>query len=216
MKKIFDIRHIIILILLLICILEFLNPKGIMPNRIKTITQIDSIPYEIHDTLEVEVPVEVEVPYEVKVPYEVRVEVPVAQLIDTNAILNALGQKIFKKDVLKLPNNVGTVTLFDTISNSKIIGRSFKSDVKQKIVRDTIYTPIPRQNEYFFGIDAKLDKPNVINLMGVAFLLKDKDDKHLYKLGVGVSNKVGDDGINGVLVPYLSGGVYWKVNFKKK
>ena len=87
MKKIFDIRHIIILILLLICILEFLNPKGIMPNRIKTITQIDSIPYEIHDTLEVEVPVEVEVPYEVKVPYEVRVEVPVAQLIDTNAIL---------------------------------------------------------------------------------------------------------------------------------
>ena len=216
MKKIFDIRHIIILILLLICILEFLNPKGIMPNRIKTITQIDSIPYEIHDTLEVEVPVEVEVPYEVKVPYEVRVEVPVAQLIDTNAILNSLGQKIFKKDILKLPNNIGIVTLFDTISNSKIIGRSFKSDVKQKIVRDTIYTPIPRQNEYFFGIDAKLDKPNVINLMGVAFLLKDKDDKHLYKLGVGVSNKVGDDGINGVLVPYIGGGVYWKVNFKKK
>ncbi len=52
--------------------------------------------------------------------------------------------------------------------------------------------------------------------MGVALLIKDKDDRHLYKLGVGVSNKVGDDGINGVLVPYIGGGVYWKVNFKKK
>jgi len=123
---------------------------------------------------------------------------------------------VFKKDILKLPGNIGTVTLFDTISNSRIVGRSFKSEVKQKILRDTIYTPIPRKNELFFGVDAKLDKPNVINLIGLAVLLKDKDDHHLYKLGVGVSNKVGSDGTNGVLVPYIGGGVYWKVNIKKK
>ena len=95
------------------------------------------------------------------------------------------------------------------------VGRSFKSDVKQKIVKDTIYTPLPRKNELYFGVDAKLDKPNVINLIGIGFIFKDKDNRHLYKLGVGVSNKVGQDGTNGVLVPYVGGGVFWRVNMKK-
>ena len=215
MKKIFDIRHIIILILLLICILEFLNPKGIMPNR--TVSIRDTVGFEVpvHDTVEVESFVEVEIPVEVQVPYAVHDTVPVDKPIDTTALLNAIGMKMFKKDVLKLPNNIGTVTLFDTISNSRIVGRSFKSDVKQKIVRDTMYTPIPRQNEMYFGIDAKFDKPNVINIVGVSVLFKNKDDRHMYRLGVGVTNRVDDEGTNGKLVPFIGGGVYWKVKLKK-
>ena len=215
MKKIFDIRHIIILILLLICILEFLNPKGIMPNR--TVSIRDTVGFEVpvHDTVEVESLVEVEIPVEVRVPYAVHDTVPVDKPIDTTALLNAIGMKMFKKDVLKLPNNIGTVTLFDTISNSRIVGRSFKSDVKQKIVRDTMYTPIPRQNEMYFGIDAKFDKPNVINIVGVSVLFKNKDDRHMYRLGVGVTNRVDDEGTNGKLVPFIGGGVYWKVKLKK-
>ena len=215
MKKIIDIRHIIILILLLICILEFLNPKGIMPNR--TVSIRDTVGFEVpvHDTVEVESLVEVEIPVEVQVPYAVHDTVPVDKPIDTTALLNAIGMKMFKKDVLKLPNNIGTVTLFDTISNSRIVGRSFKSDVKQKIVRDTMYTPIPRQNEMYFGIDAKFDKPNVINIVGVSVLFKNKDDRHMYRLGVGVTNRVDDEGTNGKLVPFIGGGVYWKVKLKK-
>ena len=215
MKKIFDIRHIIILILLLICILEFLNPKGIMPNR--TVSIRDTVGFEVpvHDTVEVESLVEVEIPVEVQVPYAVHDTVPVDKPIDTTALLNAIGMKMFKKDVLKLPNNIGTVTLFDTISNSRIVGRSFKSDVKQKIVRDTMYTPTPRQNEMYFGIDAKFDKPNVINIVGVSVLFKNKDDRHMYRLGVGVTNRVDDEGTNGKLVPFIGGGVYWKVKLKK-
>ena len=215
MKKIFDIRHIIILILLLICILEFLNPKGIMPNR--TVSIRDTVGFEVlvHDTVEVESLVEVEIPVEVQVPYAVHDTVPVDKPIDTTALLNAIGMKMFKKDVLKLPNNIGTVTLFDTISNSRIVGRSFKSDVKQKIVRDTMYTPIPRQNEMYFGIDAKFDKPNVINIVGVSVLFKNKDDRHMYRLGVGVTTRVDDEGTNGKLVPFIGGGVYWKVKLKK-
>jgi len=215
MKKIFDIRHIIILILLLICILEFLNPKGIMPNR--TVLIRDTVGFEVpvYDTVEVESLVEVEIPVEVQVPYAVHDTVPVDKPIDTTALLNAIGMKMFKKDVLKLPNNIGTVTLFDTISNSRIVGRSFKSDVKQKIVRDTMYTPIPRQNEMYFGIDAKFDKPNVINIIGIGVLFKNKDDRHMYKLGIGVTNRVDDEGTNGKLVPFIGGGVYWKVKLKK-
>jgi hypothetical protein len=215
MKKIFDIRHVIILILLLISILEFLNPKGILPNR--TVTIRDTVGFEVPvlDTVEIESLVEVEIPVEVPVPYAVHDTVPVDKPIDTTALLNAIGMKMFKKDVLKLPNNIGTVTLFDTISNSRIVGRSFKSDVKQKIVRDTMYTPIPRQNEMYLGIDAKFDKPNVINIVGVSVLFKNKDDRHMYRLGVGVTNRVDDEGTNGKLVPFIGGGVYWKVKLKK-
>ena len=217
MKKIFDIRHIIILILLLMCILEFFNPKGIMPNR--TVTVRDTVGFEVpvHDTVGIEVPMEVEVVVEVEkpVPYAVHDTVAVNNPIDTNAILNALGQKIFKKDILKLPSNVGTVTLFDTISNNRIIGRSFKSDVKQKIVRDTMYTPIPRQNEFYVGLDAKFDKPNVINIVGLSVLFKNKDDRHMYRLGIGVTNRVDDQGTNGKLTPFIGGGAYWKIKFKK-
>ena len=219
MKKIFDIRHIIILILLLLSILILLNPNGIIPNR--TVTIHDTVGFEVpvHDTVGFEIPIEVEVPVEVviekPVPYAVHDTVAVNNPIDTNAILNALGQKIFKKDVLKLPSNIGTVTLFDTISNNRIIGRSFKSDVKQKIVRDTMYTPIPRQNEFYVGLDAKFDKPNVINIVGVSVLFKNKDDRHMYRLGVGVTNRVDDQGINGTLTPFIGGGAYWKIKRKK-
>jgi hypothetical protein len=215
MKKIFDIRHVIILILLLLSILIFLNPNGIVPNR--TVTIHDTVGFEvpIHDTAEVEVLVEVEIPVEVQVPYAVHDTVTIINPIDTNAILNALGQKIFKKDILKLPSNIGTVTLFDTISNNRIIGRSFKSDVKQKIVRDTTYTPIPRQNEFYVGLDAKFDKPNVINIVGLSVLFKNKDDRHMYRLGVGVTNRVDDQGTNGKLTPFIGGGAYWKVKLKK-
>jgi hypothetical protein len=169
----------------------------------------------VHDTVGIEVPIEVEIPVEVQIPYAVHDTFTVTNPIDTNAILNSIGMKMFKKDILKLPNNVGTVTVFDTISNGRLLGRSFKSDIKQKVVRDTMFLGDSRKNLYYVGIDAKLDRPNVINLIGVGFIIKDKDAKHLYKIGVGVSNRVGPDGTNGELVPFIGGGVYWNVNRKK-
>lgn len=214
MKKILDIRHIVIVLLLLICALEFLNPKGFMPNRTKIVTQIDSIPFEVHDTTEIEVPVEVEVLYEVKVPYEVKVEVPVIQSIDTAEILKSHFAKIQYKDVLKLPNNQGTVTIIDTIANNTIVNRKFIADVKRMIINDTIYTQIPRKTEAYLGLDVKFDKPNVINIIGLSMLFKNKDDRHLYKLGVGVTNRVDDGGTNGKLTPFIGGGVYWKLKLK--
>jgi len=215
MKKFLDLRIIIILLLIGISIFEFINPGGFLPNRTITVSQIDSIPYPVYDSIPYEVEVEVEVPVEVQV--EKLVEVPVVQKVDTEAIIRMYSEnKQFKKDILELPGNIGTVTLFDTISNNRILGRSFTSKVKQKVIKDTIFTPLPRKNEIYFGVDAKFDKPNVINLIGVGFVMKDKDDKHLYKLGVGVSNTVGPDGTNGTLTPFLGGGVYWKLNIKKK
>lgn len=214
MKKILDIRHIVIVLLLLICALEFLNPKGFMPNRTKIVSQVDSISFEVHDTTEIEVPIEVEVPVEVKVPYEVKVEVPVIQSVDTAEIIKSHFAKVQYKDVLKLPNNQGTVTITDTISNNTIVNRKFIADVKRMIVKDTIYTQIPRKTEAYLGLDFKFDKPNVINVIGLSMLFKNKDDKHMYKVGVGVTNRIDDGGTNGRLIPFVGGGVYWKLKLK--
>ncbi len=217
MKKYLELKNIIIVLLVIVALLEFINPKGFMPNRTITVTQIDSIPFPVHDTIPYEVEVEVPVEVPVEVTVEKLVEVPVNQPVDTQAIVRLFSEnKQFKKDVLDLPGSIGSVTLFDTISNNRIIGRSFTSKVKQKVINDTIYTPLPRKNELYFGVDTRFDKPNVMQLIGVGMILKDKDDRHLYKLGVGVSNQTGPDRINGVLVPFLGGGVYWRVNFKKK
>jgi hypothetical protein len=82
------------------------------------------------------------------------------------------------------------------------------------IVTDTVYTQIPRKTEAYLGIDAKFDKPNMINLLGVSMMIKTKDEK-IYKFGVGVQNIVGPDGVNGSLVPNIGGGVYWKINLRK-
>ena len=215
MKKLFDVRNIIILILLLLAILEFINPKGILPNRVVKITTVDSIPYPVHDTIPQEVEVEVEVPVEIEkpVPYEVHDTIP--RIIDSLAIVKLFAEtKQTKKDILQLPDNTGTVTVFDTISNNRVLGRSFTSKIKQKIVRDTIKIPEPRKNVLYFGLDGRLDKPNVVELLGASFILKTKDEK-LYKVGVGVNNRV-IDGTNGTFTPYIGGGIYWPIKLKKK
>lgn len=215
MKKYLDIRNFIILILILICALEFLNPKGFMPNRIKLVSKIDSIPFPVHDTTEVEVLVGVEIPYEVRVPYEVKVEVPVIQSVDTNEILKGYLAKVSRNEVLILPNNQGTVTITDTISKNNIVNRKFIADIKRMIIKDTVYTQIPRKTEVYLGVDAKFDKPNVMNIIGLSMLFKNKDDKHMYKLGVGVTNRIDDGGSTGKLTPFIGGGVYWKVKLRR-
>jgi len=214
MKKILDVRHIIILLLLGIAIIEFVNPKGFMPHR--TFLKVDSIPYAVHDTIPVDslVEVEVEVEVPVEVPVEKRIEVPVVQPVDTAEIIKSHFAKVQYKDVLKLPNNQGTVTITDTIANNTIVNRKFIADVKRMIVKDTVYTQIPRKTEVYLGVDAKFDKPNVVNIMGLSMLFKNKDDKHMYKIGVGVTNRVDDQGTNGSLQPFLAGGVYWKLKFR--
>lgn len=213
MKKLLDIRNIVILFLVAIAVIEFVNPKGIMPHRVKI--QTDSIPYAVHDTIPVDSLVEVEVEVEVPVPYEVekRVEVPVYQTIDTMEILKVHFAKVQHKEVLTLPNNQGTVTLIDTISKNNIVNRKFIADIKRMIVKDTIYTKEPKKGQLFFGLDGGLSKENVVSHIGTGVMYKTKDDK-IFHVGVGVANRL-TDGTSGTFTPYVDGGVYWKVKLKK-
>lgn len=210
MKKLLDVRHFVILILVLLAAIMFINPKGIMPRR--TSIQVDSIPYAVHDTIPVDSLVEVEV--EVPVPYEVekRVEVPIQTPIDTNEILKIYFAKTSYMDVIKLPNNIGTVTITDSISKNTVINRKFIADVKKFIVKDTIYTKEPKKTQMFFGFDGAFSQDDYVSHLGTSLLLKTKEDK-MYHIGVGVANRV-TDGTNGKFTPYISGGVYW--NIKKR
>jgi hypothetical protein len=214
MKKIFDIRNIIILLLLASTAIVAINPRGIMPNRTKYHQKIDSIPYPVYDTVTVDslVEVEVEVPYEVQIPYAVHDTVLTP--VDTAAILKIFYTKNETKENLTLPNGLGVIELKETISENKVLSRSFDAKVKQKIIKDTIYTPEPKKTQMFFGFDANFDKPNVVRLMGLGLILKDKNDR-LYKLSTGVNNTV-VNGLNGEFQPYVGGGVYWKINLNKK
>jgi hypothetical protein len=213
MKKHLNAKNFIIVILIILLFLAFFNPGGHLPNR--TVLKLDSIPYAVSDTVTVDSLVEVEVEIEVPVEIEVekRIEVPVLTPVDTNEILKVYFAKIEHKEVLTLPNNVGTVTITDTISKNSIVNRKFISDIKQMIVKDTIYTKEPKKGQMFFGFNGGLNKSNVVSHIGTGLMYKTKEDK-IFHVGLGVANRL-LDGTSGQFTPYVDGGVYWKIKLKK-
>jgi hypothetical protein len=213
MKKYINAKNITIVILIILLFLVFLNPGGRLPNRTVYVPKIDSIPYVVHDTVMVDslVEVEIEVPYEV--PVDRLVEVTVIQSVDTAAILKDFNAKNEIKDILTLPNGLGVINLNETVTQNKITSRTFEAKVTPKIKIDTIYTPQPLKNVFYFGLNGGFNKVDVISHIGAGIMLKTKTEK-IFQLGVGVSNRV-IDGTNGTLSPYLNGGVYWKIKLKK-
>jgi hypothetical protein len=214
MKKIFDIRHIVIAILVILAVVEFINPKGIMPHRVKI--QTDSIPYAVHDTIPVDslVEVEVEVPVEVEVekpvPYAVHDTIPA--LVDTNFIVNQyLNATNVFTNTYKFDKKQGSITITDTISKNKIVGRKYTTKITPRV--DTLRIPEPFKRKVFFGFEGGFGKNDVVSHIGTGIIVTTKNDK-LFHIGVGVANRV-LDGTNGGFTPYVGGGVYWKIKLKK-
>lgn len=211
MKKYINVKNIIITILVILLVLTLFNPGGYLPNRTKFIPKIDSIPYAVHDTVYLDslVEVEIEVPIEIEVP----TQVVITQSVDTMEILKMFYVKNIKKDVLTLPNNVGTLTLIDTISQNKIVGRSFESKIKKQIVKDTLRLPEEKKNKMYFGLNTQIDRPNLVNGLGMGLLYQTKQDK-IFKIGIGVNNRV-TDGTTGAFTPYVDAGIYWKIKVRR-
>jgi hypothetical protein len=200
------IKNILIVTLIIICAVEFINPKGIMPNR--TFAIHDTLGIPVHDTVGVEVPVEVQVPVEVEklVPYAVHDTLQIK--VDTNFIVNQfLNSKNIFTNTYKLLANQGSITITDTISKNKIIGRKYTTKITPRT--DTLRLPAIFKREAFVGIDTRFDKPNFIQLLGIGVIYKTKENM-IYKIDLGVENRV-TDGTNGKFTPYIGGGVYWKV-----
>jgi len=215
MKKFLNIKNIALLIL--IAIVVFQQCGG---NKTKTgeIVKIDGKKYELikHeiDTIEV-VKTKVVTKKGEDIYHEtiVEKEVLIPAIIDTAALLKDYYSKVLYKDVLVLPDSLGTVSVIDTISQNKILGRTFNASVKQRTIKETTIVKELPKTKLFYGFEGGFNKADVVSHVGMGILLNTKKDR-IYNLGIGVANRV-VDGTNGGLTPYINGGVYWKIRMKK-
>lgn len=216
MKKLVNFKNIAIVALIIYCLLQWFNPGGVMPGG-RTI-RIDGKPYEVikHeiDTFEIIKPKIVNKKGE-DIYHEtiVEKEVLIPAIVDTAALLKDYYSKVLYKDTLHLPDSLGTVAVFDTISQNKILGRTFDAKVKQRIIKETMIVKEPAKNQVYYGFTGGFNKADVVSSIGAGLMLKTKKDK-IYQFTLGVNNRI-VDGTTGGLSPYVGFGTYWKIKVKK-
>ena len=216
MKKFVNFKNIAIAALVIYILLQWFNPGGVMPGG-RTI-RIEGKKYEVikHeiDTVDI-VKTKVVTKKGEDIYHEtiVEKEVLIPAVIDTAALLKDYYSKVLYKDVLVLPDSLGTVSVIDTISQNKILGRTFNASVKQRTIKETTIVKELPKTKVFYGLEGGFNKADFVSSVGAGVLINTKKDK-IYQLGVGVNNQT-TDGVNGGFSPYLRGGVYWKIKLKK-
>jgi len=213
MKKFLNLKNIAIA--LLIVVVVFQQCGG---NKTKTgeIVKVDGKKYELikHeiDTFEV-VKTKVVTKKGEDIYHETIKEVVIPTIVDTQALLKDYFAKNIYKDTLQLPDSLGTIAMIDTITQNKILGRTFNASVKQRTIKETMIVKELPKTQVYYGLTGGFNKADVVSNIGAGLLIKTKKDK-IYNLGIGVANRV-TDGTNGTLSPYIGAGVYWKIKFKK-
>ena len=117
------------------------------------------------------------------------------------------------KDVLTLPDSLGTISLVDTISQNRILGRTYNASVKQRTIKETTIVKELPKTQLYWGLNSNFNKQDFVSSVGTGLILKTKKDK-LYQVNLGVNNQT-YDGVNGEFTPYVGAGVYWKIRLKK-
>jgi hypothetical protein len=216
MKKLLNFKNIAIAALIIYVLLQWFNPGGVMPGG-RTI-RIDGKKYEIikHDidTLEV-IKTKVVTKKGEDIYHEtiVEKEVIIPTVIDTAALLKDYYSKVLYKDVLVLPDSLGTVSITDTISQNKILGRTFNASVKERTIKETMIVKEPAKTQLYYGLNGGFNKADLVSAIGAGLILKTKKDK-LYQFTLGVNNRT-TDGTTGSFSPYVGFGTYWKIKVKK-
>ena len=215
MKKLLNFKNIVIAALIIFVLLEWFNPGGVMPGKKVFIAgkAYEVIKHEI-DTVDI-VKTKVVTKKGEDIYHEtiVEKEVIIPAVIDTMALLKDYYSKVLYKDVLVLPDSLGTVAVTDTISQNRILGRTFNANVKQRTIKETTIVKELPKTKVFYGLEGGFNKADFVSSVGAGVLINTKKDK-IYQLGLGVTNQT-TDGTNGGFTPYVRGGVYWKIKFKK-
>ena len=213
MKKLLNLKNIAIAVLVVIVLLEYFNPGGKMPGR-KII--IEGKAYEVikHDidTIDI-VKTKVVTKKGEDIYHETIKEVIIPTIVDTQALLQDFFAKNIYKDTLQLPDSLGTIAMIDTITQNKILGRTFNANVKQRTIKETTIVKELPKTKLFYGFEGGFNKADVVSHLGFGILVNTKKDK-MFHLGLGVANRT-TDGTSGELSPYIGGGVYWKLKLKK-
>jgi hypothetical protein len=215
MKKLLNFKNIAIAALIIFVLLQWFNPGGILPGKKVFIAgkAYEVIKHEI-DTVDI-VKTKVVTKKGEDIYHEtiVEKEVIIPAVIDTLALLKDYYSKVLYKDTLVLPDSLGTVSVIDTITQNKILGRTFNANVKQRTIKETMIVKELPKTKVFYGLEGGFNKADFVSSVGAGVLINTKKDK-IYQLGLGVTNQT-TDGINGGFTPYVRGGVYWKLKLKK-
>ena len=215
MKNLLNFKNIAIAVLIIFVLLEWFNPGGVMPGKKVFIAgkAYEVIKHEI-DTIDI-VKTKVVTKKGEDIYHEtiVEKEVIIPAVIDTMALLKDYYSKVLYKDTLVLPDSLGIVALNDTISQNKILGRTFNASVKQRTIKETTIVKELPKTKLFYGLEGGFNKADFVSSVGAGVLINTKKDK-IYQLGLGVNNQT-TDGTNGGFTPYVRGGVYWKLKLKK-
>ena len=215
MKNLLNFKNIVIAALIIFVLLEWFNPGGVMPGKKVFIAgkAYEVIKHEI-DTVDI-VKTKVVTKKGEDIYHEtiVEKEVIIPAVIDTMALLKDYYSKVLYKDTLVLPDSLGIVALNDTISQNKILGRTFNASVKQRTIKETTIVKELPKTKLFYGLEGGFNKADFVSSVGAGVLINTKKDK-IYQLGLGVTNQT-TDGTNGGFTPYVRGGVYWKLKLKK-
>jgi hypothetical protein len=216
MKKLLNFKNIAIAALIVYILLQWFNPGGVMPGG-RTI-RIDGKKYEVikHeiDTIDV-IKTKVVTKKGEDIYHEVIVEkeVQIPAVVDTAALLKDYYSKVLYKDVLILPDSLGTVAVTDTISQNRILGRTFNANVRERTIREELIVKEPAKTQLYYGLNAGFNKEDYVSAIGGGVILKTKKDK-IYQFNLGVNNRT-TDGTNGSFSPYVGFGTYWKIKVKK-
>ena len=216
MTKLLNFRNIAIAALVIYILLQWFNPGGVMPGG-RTI-RIEGKKYEIikHDIDTVDIVKTKIVTKKGEDIYHetiVEKEVIIPAIIDTLALLKDYYSKVLYKDTLILPDSLGTVSVIDTITQNKILGRTFNASIKQRTIKETTIVKELPKTKLFYGLEGGFNKADFVSSVGAGVLINTKKDK-IYQLGLGVTNQT-TDGTTGGFTPYVRGGVYWKLKLKK-
>jgi hypothetical protein len=213
MKKLLNFKNIAIVALILFVLLQWFNPGGVMPGKKVYIEgkAYEVIKHEI-DTIDI-VKTKVVTKKGEDIYHETIKEVTIPAIVDTQALLQDYFAKNIYKDTLQLPDSLGIVSLIDTITQNKILGRTFNASVKQRTIKETTIVKELPKTKLFYGFEGGFNKADVVSHLGFGVLVNTKKDK-MFHLGLGVANRT-TDGTSGALSPYIGGGVYWKLKLKK-
>lgn len=223
-----DIKTIIIVGLIIFLLLR---GCGDTPQGTKEIVKVDGKKYELVDktidTVFVEKRVEVPtyVPKYVDRVVEKIVKIPTH--VDSLQIIKDYYSKFVTKDTLRLtyefapeitidsigtkPNpTLGFGVITDTITQNKVLSRDVVWNFEvPTIYNTTIVKDLPK-TQLYYGFNLGGNKQDIFSTASGGLILKTKSDK-LYQLNLGVQT----NGVDGV-VPYIGGGIFWKINLNKK
>ena len=213
MKKLLNFKNIVIAALIIFVLLEWFNPGGVMPGKKVFIAgkAYEVIKHDI-DTIDI-VKTKVVTKKGEDIYHETIKEVIIPTIVDTQALLHDYFAKNIYKDTLQLPDSLGTIAMIDTITQNKILGRTFNASVKQRTIKETTIVKELPKTKVFYGLEGGFNKADVVSHLGLGVLINTKQDK-IFHLGIGAANRT-TDGTSGALSPYIGGGVYWKIKFKK-